>query len=560
MPMFAAPSSRLAKNFKSADKPAAPQEAAAPDVAAITKALRQAFGVEFSLVDGENGQLLYAGEDQPVADWDARAELCRAVHNSRRAELIAEEGPLAALAIPLASAGACCPVAVATFVCCRSDELREVETAAALLGLTAADARAWMLRQPLWPDDALLRTGQLAREQWLAQQRAITLQSEVEDLSWHLSETYEEINLLHRLTGHLKISSKDDDLGRVALEWLAEVLPAQSLLLEYLPMAEDDGTPHDVRTRRILLTQGKSPVDEKGFSWLLERLGMEGRHRPVVLNPAANQEEGWPFPDIRQLILVPLADDENVFGWLAAFNHRNDEDFDTDAASLLASVAAILGVHSANTHFYREQNEVLASVVRALASAIDAKDPYTCGHSERVARVAVRLAQELGCDREQLRTIYFSGLLHDIGKIGVDDQVLRKPCRLNEAEFAHLKSHTEIGCKILQGMKRLDEVLPVVRHHHENWDGSGYPSRLAELEIPFLARVVAVADAFDAMSSDRPYRPALADDKLDCILKAGAGQQWDALVVAAFFRARGDIREIVDQQRENSQFDAPQWT
>ena len=179
---------------------------------------------------------------------------------------------------------------------------------------------------------------------------------------------------------------------------------------------------------------------------------------------------------MRQLIVVPLAAGENLIGWLAAVNHREGEEFGSPEASLLASVAALLGIHAGNLALYRQQAEMLQGVVRALTSAIDAKDPYTCGHSDRVARIAVALAGELGCDRKQLETLYLSGLLHDIGKIGIDDSVLRKPGKLSDAEYEHIKLHPEIGYRILRDLKQLGDVLPVVRHHHEAWNGRGYPS------------------------------------------------------------------------------------
>ena len=187
---------------------------------------------------------------------------------------------------------------------------------------------------------------------------------------------------------------------------------------------------------------------------------------------------------------------------------------------------------------------MLAGIVRALTSAIDAKDPYTCGHSDRVARVAVRLAEELGCDAKTLNTLYLAGLLHDIGKIGVNDAVLHKAGKLSDDEYAHIKQHVNIGHRILNDLAKLEDVLPVVLHHHESWDGGGYPHRLATQRIPLPARIVAVADAFDAMSSDRPYRKGMPDEKVEEILRAGAGQQWDPEVVDAFFRVREDIRRI----------------
>jgi putative nucleotidyltransferase with HDIG domain len=181
--------------------------------------------------------------------------------------------------------------------------------------------------------------------------------------------------------------------------------------------------------------------------------------------------------------------------------------------------------------------------VRALTSAIDAKDPYTHGHSERVARVAVCIGEEMGLDKEQLDTIYLGGLLHDIGKIGIDDQVLNKPGALTPEEYEHIKKHPQLGYDILRGVRQLQKILPIVLHHHESWDGTGYPHGLTGESTPLVARIAAVADAFDAMSSDRPYRQGMEDEKLDAILRDGAGKQWDPAVVDAFFACREKIRQ-----------------
>jgi putative nucleotidyltransferase with HDIG domain len=194
-----------------------------------------------------------------------------------------------------------------------------------------------------------------------------------------------------------------------------------------------------------------------------------------------------------------------------------------------------------------------------MTSAIDAKDPYTCGHSDRVARISVRLAQELGCDQQLLQTLYMGGLLHDIGKIGIDDAVLRKPSRLSDEEYEHIKQHPELGCRILADLTPLSDVLPAVLHHHEQWDGNGYPCALSGEQIPLMARIMAVADAYDAMSSDRPYRKGMPADRVDEIFRGGAGSQWDPEVVAAFFSAREDIRCISSHERANLTLNVQQW-
>ncbi|TWT99780.1 Cyclic di-GMP phosphodiesterase response regulator RpfG [Botrimarina colliarenosi] len=199
------------------------------------------------------------------------------------------------------------------------------------------------------------------------------------------------------------------------------------------------------------------------------------------------------------------------------------------------------------------------AVLNTAHSAIDAKDRYTCGHSDRVARIAVRLAQEMGCEGEALNALYVGGLLHDIGKIGVDDAVLRKSGALTADEYDQIKLHPTLGEQILHGVPGLEPVLPIVRHHHESWDGSGYPDGLALEEIPALARIAAIADAIDAMGSDRPYRKGMPLEDVESTLREGAGKQWDPAVVASYFAARDDIRAIGRVEREPMALDVGHW-
>jgi HD-GYP domain-containing protein (c-di-GMP phosphodiesterase class II) len=173
--------------------------------------------------------------------------------------------------------------------------------------------------------------------------------------------------------------------------------------------------------------------------------------------------------------------------------------------------------------------------------------------------MAVRLAKELGCDSELLHTLYMAGLLHDIGKIGIDDAVLRKPGKLTEAEFEHIKQHPELGYRILADLEQLADVLPAVLHHHEQWDGRGYPFKLQGDQTPLIARILAVADAYDAMTSDRPYRPGMSVEKVDEIFKKGAAQQWDPEVIRAYFSAHDEIRHIAQNERANLTLDVQQW-
>lgn len=520
--------------------------------------LRQGFGSRPALVDVSTATVHCAG-DQPGRDWYARLEILREVARRGRPEFIDDEDPFFVLAVPLGDAGDGSVVAVATFVTRGVEADEDLSRAAGLLEMNVREASLWAARQVPWPPDALERMAELVLDRVRLRRRIGELEAETDSLSVHLSDTYEEISLLYRLTQNLKISQSDDQLARIALEWLNEVLPASALAIQLLPLSGDDASPgHEARSRPVLLTHGECPVDNQQFSAILAHLGPGATNRPLVVNRPVTGKADWPCAQVRQMIAVSLAEGDNLFGWLAAFNHVEDDEFGTVEASLLSSVAAILGIHGGNIELYRQQSELLAGIVRALTSAIDAKDPYTCGHSDRVARVAVRLAEELGCDAETLETIYLSGLLHDIGKIGIDDSVLRKPGKLTDEEYAHIKRHPEVGHRILHDLGKLGDVLPVVLHHHESWDGGGYPKELRSEHIPLAARIVAVADAFDAMGSDRPYRNGMPDEKIDQIFREGAGRQWDPAVVDALFRAREDIRKIALGQQQGAPIELPQ--
>ena len=521
--------------------------------------LERWFKAAFSVVDGQTGDIIQFAADHRRLDWTTRGELCREVARRHQFEVIDENDPCLLLAIPLPGASDSPPVAVAVLLTRRPTDEGEVARVADLLGLSAAAARDWIARQSPADADLFDRLATVACEKLAAEWQVQQLESEVEKLSAHLGSTFEEISLLYRLTHNLKLSANDEELGQRALEWLAEVVPAESFALQLIPTADADPLATGSRSQPVLLTFGDCDLTVDDFTSLVEELALKSSSRPVVVNHVEQEDFGWRFAGVRQLVIVPVAEGERLFGWLAVFNHSSANEFGTAEASLLSSVGTMLGIHSGNIDLYRQQADLLAGVVKAMSSAIDAKDPYTRGHSDRVARVAVRLAQELGCDGETINTLYFSGLLHDIGKIGINEEVLRKPGKLTEAEFEHIKTHVIVGYRILADLRSMSRMLPVVLHHHESWDGSGYPHGLAREEIPYLARIVAVADSYDAMASDRPYRPGMEDAKLDEIIRTGAGQQWDPEVVKAFFRARDDIRAISGRNGEQADLAEPKW-
>ena len=198
----------------------------------------------------------------------------------------------------------------------------------------------------------------------------------------------------------------------------------------------------------------------------------------------------------------------------------------------------------------RQNRELFISSIRAFAAAIDAKDPYTRGHSERVADLSRSIARHLAQSEEFQQKIWIGALLHDVGKIGVEDRVLRKGGVLTAEEFELMKAHPVTGAEILAPIKQLEEMIPVVRWHHENWNGRGYPDGLRGEAIPLVARIVAVADCYDAVTTDRPYQKAYEPRFAAEVITKLAGSRFDAKVVTAFLRAF-ELGDLVQHVREH---------
>lgn len=228
------------------------------------------------------------------------------------------------------------------------------------------------------------------------------------------------------------------------------------------------------------------------------------------------------------LLALGLEEDEPIL--------ESDVDFTRLAVSLLRQQHQQLQNHN-------RFQDTLVGLVQAFAAAVDAKDSYTAGHSERVARIALTIGQQMQLSRKELGDIYLGGLFHDIGKIGIRDEVLKKPGRLTEEEFAHIREHTIIGDTIISKIKQFHQLRCAVRSHHERYDGNGYPDGLAGEEIPFLARLLCVADACDAMMSPRRYRDALCliPPQIDQVMTEESEKQFDPDIVEHFMACREKI-------------------
>jgi HD-GYP domain-containing protein (c-di-GMP phosphodiesterase class II) len=338
-------------------------------------------------------------------------------------------------------------------------------------------------------------------------------------------EDRRQVRLPDRLTRELHVSDPPERYQRLAVESLREVMGVEAVA--WVP-----------RSRRESVVMGGS----------VEGLGPEAI-RLLLPDRIKSDPQSWddqPFEGIAGVrhALAVSSDAEGASGWLLAINRIDGRPFGREDADLLRPVASLVSSQRSNARHYAELKELLFGVIRSLTAAIDAKDPYTLGHSERVGRIAVQLGEVLGLSANERGDLYLCGLLHDVGKIGVKDAVLQKPGPLTPEEFGEIRQHVRIGVQILSDLKKLHHLLPGVAHHHENYDGTGYPEGLAGEEIPKIARILAVADAFDAMSSTRPYRRRLAAEQIDRIFRDGSGSQWDPSIVDALFACRSQVERI----------------
>ena len=211
--------------------------------------------------------------------------------------------------------------------------------------------------------------------------------------------------------------------------------------------------------------------------------------------------------------------------------------FRDDDLKLFLILSQQTAISLENLRLFEEVNSLFLSSIKALAETIDAKDPYTHGHAERVTDDALAIADEMDLSDDEKKRVLVGAILHDIGKIGIKDAVLSKPGRLSDEEKEMFDQHPDIGSKIMRPIKQLEDVIPMIRHHHEFYDGTGSPDKLKGEQIPLGARIIAVADTYDAMTSDRPYRKALSQEIAKGEINKVSGVQFDPRVVAAFNKA-----------------------
>ncbi len=301
---------------------------------------------------------------------------------------------------------------------------------------------------------------------------------------------------------------------------------------------------------------GAHPDERALRSSMCEWVCREGR--PLIYNPPTEGETGAGQIDnitgATAALCVPLISNEGIIGAVTVGSRDGDFRFTSDDVRLLSTIANHATIAVGNIELFSSLQDAYIATVRALAAAVDAKDPYTRGHSDRVAMYAMAIAEKLDLSAEQRTALEMAAYLHDIGKIGIREEILLKPGKLTDPEMAQMRHHPLIGANILKPVAFPWAIAPVVRHHHEHWDGRGYPAGLRGEEIPLLARVLAVADSYEAMTSDRPYRRARSPEEGIAELKRCSGTQFDPRIVDAFV----SVLKSIERDREAIGAQVPQ--
>lgn len=358
--------------------------------------------------------------------------------------------------------------------------------------------------------------------------RLAELDSTVGGFAAQLSGAFDTIDFLYSVGRSMRDPSRPEQFLDFVCDRLQVAIDFDWVAAGFTRGAEERGAPPEIVDHLFAGGEIPKPVTQslRAMQALISKT--PSSNAPQVLESVGGLAPG----ERSQVLLQPLLRDATPFAAILAGGKRGaDPCVSSYDIQLVEAAGSFVSAFLENVTLYAEQKKMFLGTVRSLTAAIDAKDRYTRGHSERVAHLAWLLARASGIPGEEAEHIRVAGLVHDVGKIGVPEAVLTKTGKLTDAEFDLIKRHPQIGHNILRDIPQLSDVLPGVLHHHERWDGKGYPTGLAREMIPVQARILAIADTFDAMSSTRSYRPGMPRDRVLAELGASAGSQLDPQLV-----------------------------
>jgi len=359
----------------------------------------------------------------------------------------------------------------------------------------------------------------------------------LETLNRELLAKVEELDTLNRIMRSFAATGSTSHVFQRVVDTAVDVVKAEHS--RFFVIDPSAGGPHqlaaaDCTPASARMSAAAEAEAGAGPAGALRELVMNVYADGIPLLAAGSDGASGLPPDVRSLMAVPVKIRDKVFGVLTATTTNGRPAFTEKDLFYLSFTTQSAASAIETLAVYENIYENLFATLYGFVNALEARDLYTRQHSTRVTEIALVLGRELGCSSEELNVLQFAGPLHDIGKIGIRDDILLKPGRLSAEEFEKIKEHPVIGANMLSQLGLWDRERRIIRGHHERFDGTGYPDGLRREEIPFLARILSVADAYDAMASDRAYRKRMEQGLILNIIEGGAGTQFDPRVVEVF--------------------------
>jgi HD-GYP domain-containing protein (c-di-GMP phosphodiesterase class II) len=366
--------------------------------------------------------------------------------------------------------------------------------------------------------------------------REMHSQFEIDRFTQELSNKYEELNLIYDIGRNLGGIGNANKTIQVIVEQSKETLNS-NMALASIPTKDIYESSYSSTNTSPIKMHDKTSIENLNRVIIEKFASSDIDSSYIVLNDTSNDIQLSQLFDVPlSMMVVPIKLKGSVTGFLCIIRLDTANPFQTGDVQLALSLAQLISMALTNTELHQNLKDFFISVIKTLVYSIDAKDAYTKGHSERVSTLAMMIAEAMGLSPEEKESLSWSSILHDIGKIGMLDQILTKQGKLTQEEFLHMKEHPEKGYRILLPIEQLNESLSGIRHHHERFDGTGYPLGLKGEKIPLNARIIAIADTFDAMTSDRSYRAKLShEDALAEIVRV-KGKQLDPEIVEVFIK------------------------
>ena len=368
----------------------------------------------------------------------------------------------------------------------------------------------------------------------------------LEKLNQELLYKVDELNMLNKIMSSFTTIVSSADVFKRAVDIALEITHADHTMFHIIneavkqpfevasavapPTQTGDKNTQNHQSSRPKSNGGQPAVDQSSILDLIMEVVSD--EIPLLISQN-NSTRGLPS-DLLSAMFVPLKIRDKVFGILTAGIREGDNRFSEKDLYYLSFMAQSAAQSIENLALYENIYENLFATLYAFVNAVEARDLYTRQHSSRVTGISLIIGKHLGCSIEELDVLNFAGHLHDIGKIGIRDDILLKPGRLTDEEFEKIKQHPAIGANILEQLGMWEKERQIIRCHHERFDGTGYPDGLKEKQIPFLARILSVADVYDAMASDRAYRKRMEERIILKVIHEGSGSQFDPDIVSAF--------------------------